>query len=286
MRITRTFLAIATVAFSYAWLLVLSNLPVLADQIWAQRYDGPGHGDDHAIGDGHLVWEQRYVSPDHGDDIATAIAVDSAGNVVVTGHSVSPTGYTEAYTAMYRAADGHLLWEKHGPAIASINYPTINSSRDADRVTVDGADNVVLAVTASDGSFYTAKYGAVTGTLLWDSHDVVPIHCSICYGLVWVAGLTVDTSRNVIVTGTSYHGDYPGNADFYTAKYDALDGHLIWQQRYDGPNILWDEPSGVAVDSAGNVIVTGSSVDYSIPDYLSASFFYTAKYAASDGSLI
>src|SRR5438132_1941524 len=155
MRITRTFLAIATVAFSYTWLLVLSNLPVLADQIWAQRYD----------------------SPDHGDDIATAIAVDSAGNVVVTGHSVSPTGYTEAYTAMYRAADGHLLWEKHGPAIASINYPTINSSRDADRVTVDGADNVVLAVTASDGSFYTAKYGAVTGTLLWDSHDVVPIHC-------------------------------------------------------------------------------------------------------------
>ena len=63
MKMTRTFLTATTVGFSFAWLLIVSDSPVLADQIWAQRNDGPGHG----------------------DDFANAVAVDGAGNVVVTG---------------------------------------------------------------------------------------------------------------------------------------------------------------------------------------------------------
>jgi len=48
---------------------VMFNSPAHADQIWEQRYDGPGHGVDRA----------------------TALAVDSAGNAVVTGYSDNAT---------------------------------------------------------------------------------------------------------------------------------------------------------------------------------------------------
>src|SRR5688500_18514076 len=45
--------------------------------------------------------------------------------------------------------------------------------------------------------------------------------------------VVIDASGNVIITGRSY--DYTNNGDYYTAKYSAGDGKLIWQKRYNGP---------------------------------------------------
>lgn len=41
---------------------------------------------------GVVKWARRYDGPSHSDDTATALAVDSAGNVVVAGTSAGPTG--------------------------------------------------------------------------------------------------------------------------------------------------------------------------------------------------
>src|SRR5437588_8016523 len=95
--------ATSAVSFGFVCALALNTTIAFADQIWEQRYDGPGHGNDHD----------------------RAVAVDSAGNVAVTGYSDNAaddpgnyqfdydtsdaTGRADYYTAKYAAADGHLL---------------------------------------------------------------------------------------------------------------------------------------------------------------------------------
>jgi hypothetical protein len=90
--------------------------------------------------------------------------------------------------------------------------------------------------------------------------------------------VAVDSNGNVVVTGISFSAYRP---DYYTAKYAAADGVLLWEKRYDGPGNLDDFPAALAVDGRGNVLVTGSS--WGTSSYLD---YYTAKYAAADGALL
>src|SRR6266487_4372264 len=76
--------------------------------------------------------------------------------------------------------------------------------------------------------------------------------------------VALDSSGNTVVTGSSMNQN--GNFDFYTAKYDGSDGHLLWEVRYDSPAGGEDRGTGVAVDSVGNVIVTGYSANTNNPN--------------------
>ncbi len=59
-----------------------------------------------------------------------------------------------------------------------------------------------------------------------------------------VRAVAVDSAGDVIVTGSSgYH--------YYTAKYAAADGALLWEKRYNGPGDTEDDATGVAVDGGG-----------------------------------
>jgi uncharacterized delta-60 repeat protein len=275
----------------------------------------------HAAADGALLWEQRYNGPANGYDEATAVAVDGSGNVVVTGYSVNGTNassYTVKYaaadgallweklrpgggirvtmdssgnvvmtgnswngtsfdysTAKYAAADGTLLWEKYynGPA---------DGDDGATAVAVDGSGNVVVtglsAAIVSDMSgsifdYYTAKYAAADGALLWETGYNGPAN-----GDDFAAAMAVDGSGNVVVTGESWNGR---NNDYYTVKYAAADGALLWEQRYNSPPDGYDFAAAVAVDDSGNVVVTGTS-----HGGRESGDYYTAKYAATDGELL
>jgi outer membrane protein assembly factor BamB len=91
--------------------------------------------------------------------------------------------------------------------------------------------------------------------------------------------VAVDGSGNVVVTGYSNNTDF--NQDYYTAKYAAADGALLWEKRYNGPANNDDVGIAVAVDSTGNVVVTGYS--FGTSSYYD---YYTAKYAATSGALL
>src|SRR5204863_5620365 len=103
-----------------------------------------------------------------------------------------------------------------------------------------------------DADYYTAKYAAADGALLWEKRYSGPA------GNDDIAqAVAVDASGNVVVTGYSYGlGSYH---DYYTAKYAAATGMLLWEKRYDGPAHEVDVPTALVVDSIGNVVVTGYS---------------------------
>jgi hypothetical protein len=225
---------------------------------------------------GALLWQKRYNGPANKDDSPTALAVDGSGNVVVTGSSDNGTN-TDFYTAKYATANGALLWEKryNGPA---------NTNDSASAVAVDGGGNVFVTGSSDNGTnsdFYTAEYAAADGALLWEKRYNGPAN-----SYDNARAVAVDGSGNVIVTGRSGHafgglgGYFDSNRplwDYYTAKYAAADGAVLWEQRYVGLSQADAHASAVAVDSSGNVVVAGYA-DGGNPTFGGTGFdFYTAK---------
>lgn len=90
------------------------------------------------------------------------------------------------------------------------------------------------------------------------------------------AAVAVDARGNVFTTGFAHHPS--GHKQFYTAKYDALDGHLVWNVTYNAGAEAF--PNSIVCDGEGNVIVTGRATISSNID------FYTAKYNGTTGALI
>ena len=215
----------------------------------------------YAAADGTLLWLQRYNGPANGDDQSRAVAVDAAGNVLVTGNSWNGSNWDIA-TLKYAAAGGTVLWEQryNGPSNGQ-DYGTT--------IAVDSAGDVIVSG-SSASDYYTAKYASANGALLWERR--------YSRGDDQVMSMTLDNQDNVIVTGFS-SGSGVGY-DFYTAKYAAVDGALIWDKHYNSVTNRDEFGGDVKVDAAGNVVVAGHASNGSTSDYL------LAKYTAQDGTLL
>jgi hypothetical protein len=222
------------------------------------------------------AWVRHYN--EYEANIAKVVC-DATGDIIVTGVIFVGPSDSDMLTIKYSGVDGSVLWRRryNGPNTSgnSWDYPT--------GLAVDRRGNVVVtgpsfnAVNSYDYDYYTAKYAAADGALLWEKR--------YNHGTVTGASgdmpsaLALDASDNVVVTGKSANAN--GYFDYYTAKYAATNGSLVWERRYNGSANTSDEAMAVAVDGSGNVMVTGRSVGNGTRfDY------YTAKYAAADGTLL
>lgn len=195
---------------------------------------------------GQQQWVARYNGPSNGTDEAFSVEVDGSGNVYVTGQSLSGTNYDYA-TIKYNSS-GVQQWASryNGPQSSIDNAAALK---------VDGSGNVyVTGSSTGSGSgldFATIKYNSA-GQELWaaryngtNNADDVP---SVIY---------VDATGNVYVTGGS-SGSTSSN-DYVTIKYNTS-GQEQWNSRYNGTGNDNDVSFGLAVSTAGNVYVTGSSI--------------------------
>lgn len=250
---------------------------------WGARYNSSGNGHDEATGiaidsagnvyvtgfsyngsnndivtikynnDGNPVWSddvRRYEGEGGLNDEAADIVVDEAGNVYVTGRSQgNGTGYD--YVTIKYDTDGNLQWAKRYS-----NSPVIGND-EAVAIAVDAAGNVYVTGKSQGSStgfdYVTIKYNS-TGNFSWVG-DVRRFD----------GGNSADEatdiaiySGDVYVTGRS-QGSGTG-FDYHTVKYNSS-GNIVWRARYNNsPTDLNDEANAIAVDTAGNVYVTGRSI--------------------------
>jgi len=217
------------------------------------------------------AWVHRYNNVvSNSVDQAVKVVRDGAGDIIVTGSTDDGVTGQDMLTIKYSGANGSVLWQKR------YNSPA-NGDDQALALAVDNNGNVVVSGT-SNYDYYTAKYAGADGALLWEKRYNGPADSDD-----QAFGLAVDGSGNVVVTGTSDNTNWTG-PDYYTAKYAAADGALLWEKRYNGPANSDDYASGLAVDGSGNVVVTGTS--YNGAEFGGSYDYYTAQYAAADGLLL
>lgn len=212
-------------------------------------------------------WVARRDGPVSQGDGARHIAVDTWGNVYVTGGSCTATWHDDfgctggAWTTLKYDAAGNELWSAAygGPA---------NFAGSPAAIAVDSAGNVYItgsmcmyavfdwvSLWCSGSDYTTIKY-STNGNRLWVARYAGPFEAA------GASAIVLDAAGNVHVTGSRMDVDY--SYDYVTIKYDE-DGNQLWIVRSNGPANDADSASAIALDTADNTVdgsgvyVTGTS---------------------------
>jgi hypothetical protein len=158
---------------------------------------------------GAQLWAKRYNGPGHGYDVATALAIDPTGTrVFVTGLGAGKTGGQDCTTIAYRAATGSQLWLKRysGPA-------NLSDSAASDAASPDGAKVFITGISHGGATLYdyvTIGYDAATGAWLWGKRYNGPSN------LQDAATAVVASATRVIVTGAADIHEGAHSYSYYT----------------------------------------------------------------------
>ena len=206
--------------------------------------------------DGTPRWAKRYNGPGNNSDFASAVVVDGAGNVHVTGFSYGQ-GYD--WATLKFAPDGTLLWERR------LSGPGHSDDRAAGMALLPNGNLVVTGVVQNKGDGLTND----AETLAYDAQG------SIAWRASWtdtaashehVFDLDVDASGRIAITGTTQENPSPYVPPTpVTLRYGG--GGSLLQTIRDGG-------SSVDVDAAGNIYLAGFFV---VPETASS----VAKYDAA-----
>ena len=264
---------------------------------WVQCYNGLGNGEDKPSGiavdesgniyvtgvanydstgadyttikyssDGVEQWVQRYNSPENGRDAASYIVVDNAGYFYVTGYIMSSVTGSDYATIKYNS-DGVEQWIQR--------YNGLGNGEDRPSgIAVDGSGNVFVTGYSSDESFMDAQYMEISD---YESlYDYTTIKYSSDGLEQWInryngpgndidiaGAIAVDGDGNAYVTGGSCSADMSYN--YTTIKYNSH-GVVEWVTSYECRSEEWSGAWNIALDTSGNVYVTGNSYAFDTCD--------------------
>ena len=224
---------------------------------------------------GAFIWAKSFGGK--GYDVGNSLTVSKDGSAVYAGAMVSPMNATDTNGILmqkFDGANGNTIWKKHVAGKNGILAPlgmVLDTNENlyvtgalnyADTVDFDPGANVVNWVSAGGSSNpFLAKYDSA-GNYVW-----------VQGGLQMNANragqsqyMTIDEDNNVYITGY-FNGDLTMDSagtivvlnvnanDGFTAKYNS-DGQCIWANSYG--SVSNEGADGIALDRAGNVIVTGT----------------------------
>ncbi|WP_437735263.1 serine/threonine-protein kinase [Sorangium sp. So ce1335] len=240
-----------------------------AIELGALRLQADGYGDAFVarLGPaGDALWARRFGDEDW--QASAAVAVDRAGNAVITGTFHGSIDFGKG--PLRNPASGDVFIAKldpEGNALWSKRFGD-GSEQGGNAVAVDGAGDIVVAghfsgsVDLGGGALRSAgRYDIflarldTDGNTRWSTRLGDPAE-QIAYGL----GL--DASGNIVLMG-AFEGAIniggerltsAGDMDVFVAGFDA-DGRPRWSRRFGGPehDIAWR----AVVDAAGDVTIAG-----------------------------
>jgi hypothetical protein len=232
-----------------------------------------------------------------GGDLANGVAVDSAGNAYVVGFTCSTDFPTmNPLQPSYAGGNpycGDAFVTKLNHTGTALVYSTYLGGSNADYglgIAVDSAGNAYVTgyTTSTDfpitpGAFQTVCNGG-SGCSQYGDAFVAKINAAgsaLVYS-TYLGGnsydtssrVAVDSSGNAYVTGQTSSTDFPttpgafqtifgGRSDAFVTKFNPSGSGLVYSTYLGGS--LWDEGSGIAVDSAGNAYVTGATGSADFP---------------------
>jgi hypothetical protein len=198
---------------------------------------------------GNLLWSRQFGS-NHND--YARVAVDAAGNVFAAGSTRAPlqpatSAATGAFVRKYDPA-GNVLWTRQ-PGSSTFEWLV--------GVAVDTRGNVIVVGsvdgrTIGTGDAFVRVYDSA-GNVLW-------MRQFGSSGADGAQGVAVDAAGSVFVVGFT-EGAIPGETsagatDAFVRKYDSA-GFVLWTRQFGTSDV--ENALGVAVDAAGNVLVSGST---------------------------
>ena len=216
---------------------------------------------------GENVWTRQMGSTK--SDTASGVAVDSGGNIYVAGYTLgtlpgSPTtnqGGTDLFLVKYDST-GENVWTRQ---MGSPFNDTVSG------VAVDTAGNIYVAG-------YTSSTLPGSPTTNQGSDDLFLVKYNLAGDNVWTRQfgtpdiddamtVAVDTAGNIYVAGYTL-GTLPGSPttnqgsdDLFLVKYNSA-GDNVWTRQKGSPDD--DDALAIAVDTVGNVYVTGVRVKFFI----------------------
>lgn len=199
---------------------------------------------------GIQIWTAIYNGPavtDSSVDFPSAIAVDTDGNVYVTGSSFGAGGTRFDLATVKYNSSGTEVWVSRYNG--SSNYNDYSSD-----IAVDDSGNVYVTG-SSHGSGFNQDYTTIkyntSGVQQW-----ISFYNGTASTSDYANSIVIDNAHSVYITGAS-SGIGTGN-DMATIKYNSA-GVQLWASRYIGVSINQDVGKEIAVDGGGNVYITGES---------------------------
>jgi Beta-propeller repeat len=219
-------------------------------------------------------------------DSAQGIAIDSGGNVYVTG--ASPAGFPTSSTAFQRKCSGDLdaFVAKLAPDGQSVLFATYLGGSGDDigaSLAIDSSGNVYIAGQTQSANFPIANAvepspsGVQAGFVaMLDASGSTLIYSTYLggSGTDTATGVAVDSSGNACVTGQTQSATFPlanalqpliaGGTDAFITKFGPGGTTLVYSTYLGG--LHNDGGGGIALDADGNAYVTGATYSLDFPE--------------------
>ena len=216
---------------------------------------------------GTELWRRVYNGTGNLDDASSNMVLDASGNVYVTGASYGVNSLTDIITLKINGSNGTIAW--------TARYDFSNKYEGGSQVRLDNQGYVYVGGSSAQNNlnadFVVLKYNPSTGAQMQVKRHNTPQN-----GFDLAVGMEIDQNNNIYLYGSA---NYNVNRDIKLVSYDAS-LNINWVKYYDGSG-LEDEAGGVAIDNAGDVIVTGHTKSSQGEIKM-----LTAKYSRTNGNLI
>jgi hypothetical protein len=195
-----------------------------------------------AGGTGNVMWSRTLDNG--GEETPAGIAADGQGGYVLAAHFLNARGDEDWHVQKLSAATGATLWQR-----------TLDTGRRdvAVAMALDGSGNAYVtgqsAASQSLDVVRTARFNTADGALAWQQTYGTS-------GFNGASAIAVDNAGNAVVGG--HAAVATGDDDMLALKYGS-GGQLAWQARLAGTRAGLENVRAVAIDSRGDVTVTGIS---------------------------